>query len=429
MQQHSLNHREAKMSLQEQLELIGKQARAAADALRGLTRAVKDQALLDIAARLRAARETLKTENARDLEAGREKGLSCAMLDRLELTDKRIDAMAEGLEVVAALPDPVGDIAEQRLHPNGLRIARIRQPIGVVGIIYESRPNVTADAAGLCLKSGNACVLRGGSEAIHSNLAIARIFIDGIRAAGAPEHAVQILETTDRAAVGELLKLDQHIDVIVPRGGKGLISRIYDESHIPVIAHLDGVCHTYVHEDADLDMAHNIAVNAKLQRPGVCNAMETLLVHAAIAPDFLPKLADTLREGGCELRGCEKTRAIVDCAEASEEDWSTEYLDKILAIRITGSLEEAIAHINQYGSHHSDAIVTGGYAPAEQFLDDVDSATVYVNASTRFTDGFEFGLGAEIGISTNKLHWRGPMALEGLTTMKYVIRGMGQIRA
>ncbi len=416
------------MSLQEQLAQIGKQARAASNAMRGLTRSVKDEALLLVASRLRGARDTLKQENARDLEAGRDKGLSAAMLDRLELTDKRIDAMAEGLEVVAALPDPVGDILEQRIHPNGLRIARIRQPIGVVGIIYESRPNVTADAAALCLKSGNACVLRGGSEAIHSNLAIARIFIDGIREAGAPEHAVQILDTTDRAAVGEMLKLDRYIDVIVPRGGKGLISRIYDESRIPVIAHLDGVCHTYIHEDADPEMAQAIALNAKLQRPGVCNAMETLLVHERIAPQVLPKLADALREGGCALRGCEKTQALIDCAAATEEDWTTEYLDKILAIRVVSSLAEAVEHINEYGSHHSDAVVTSGYAAAERFLDEVDSATVYVNASTRFTDGFEFGLGAEIGISTNKLHWRGPMALEGLTTMKYIIRGTGQIR-
>jgi glutamate-5-semialdehyde dehydrogenase len=414
--------------LKTDLDRIGRQARAASDALRSLSRAVKDQALIEIAEQLRAKRDHLKAENEKDLAAGREKGLSGAMLDRLELTDKRIDGMAEGLETVAALPDPAGDIVSQYVHPNGLRIARIRQPLGVVGIIYESRPNVTADAAALCLKSGNATILRGGSEAIHSNLAIADIFMAGIAAAGAPENAVQIIRTTDRAAVGEMLKLDRYIDVIVPRGGKGLIQRIYDESRIPVVAHLDGICHTYIHADADPEMARVIAVNAKLQRPGVCNAMETLLIHAKAAEKMLPAIATALEEGGCELRGCEKTRAIIDCAEATEEDWGTEYLEKILAIRVVASRQEAVAHINEYGSHHSDAIVTASYAEAEAFLDEVDSATVYVNASTRFTDGFEFGLGAEIGISTNKLHCRGPMALEGLTSLKYVIRGTGQTR-
>ena len=414
--------------LQHELEQIGRQARTASNALRALSRAVKDAALLAIAARLRSEREQLKKENEKDLVAGREKGLSSAMLDRLALTDARIDAMAEGLETVAALPDPVGDITEQYVHPNGLRIAKIRQPLGVVGIIYESRPNVTADAAALCLKSGNACVLRGGSEALHSNLAIADIFIAGVCDAGAPKDAVQIIRTADRAAVGEMLKLDRYIDVIIPRGGKGLIARIYDESRIPVVAHLDGICHTYIHEDAELEMARSIAVNAKLQRPGVCNAMETLLVHEAAAPMLLPEIAAALTEGGCALRGCPRTQQLISCEQATEADWETEYLDKILAIRIVASQEEAVDHINTYGSHHSDAIVTESYAAAEKFLDDVDSATVYVNASTRFTDGFEFGLGAEIGISTNKLHCRGPMALEGLTSQKYVVRGSGQIR-
>jgi glutamate-5-semialdehyde dehydrogenase len=299
-------------------------------------------------------------------------------------------------------------------------------PIGVVGIIYESRPNVTADAAGLCLKSGNACILRGGSEAIHSNLAIARVFKEGAAAEGVPDHAVQIIETTDRTAVGEMLKLDAFIDVIIPRAGKGLIERIYRESRIPVIAHLDGVCHTYVDAGADIDMAVRICVDAKLQRPGVCNAMETMLVHSEAAEAFLPRVARELTAGGCELRGCARTGRIIECTPATEEDWTTEYLDKILAIRVVDALDEAIDHINTFGSHHSDAIVTESYADAEAFLDGVDSATVYVNASTRFTDGFQFGLGAEIGISTNKLHWRGPMALEGLTTMKFVIRGSGQ---
>jgi glutamate-5-semialdehyde dehydrogenase len=298
----------------------------------------------------------------------------------------------------------------------------------VVGIIYESRPNVTADAAALCLKSGNATILRGGSEAIHSNIAVADLFNEGAAAAGVPDHAVQLISTTDRAAVGEMLRLDTYIDLIVPRGGKSLIARVLDESRIPVVAHLDGICHTYVHEDADLDMAERICMNAKLQRPGVCNAMETLLVHEAVAESFLPRVARALADGGCEVRGCERTRAIIGCAPATDEDWVTEYLDKIISIRVVASLDEAVAHVNTYGSHHSDAIVTSGYAPAEAFLERVDSATVYVNASTRFTDGFEFGLGAEIGISTAKLHCRGPMALEGLTTLKYVVRGSGQIR-
>jgi glutamate-5-semialdehyde dehydrogenase len=414
------------LSLAEQLEQMGQRARAASDALRGLSRRVKDAALIEIATKLEASHERLIAENAKDLEAGRAKGMASAMLERLELSPRKINAMAEGLRQVAALPDPVGDILEQYVHPNGLRIARIRQPIGVVGIIYESRPNVTADAAGLCLKSGNACILRGGSEAIHSNLAIAEIFIEGCKAAGVPDYAVQMIDTSDRAAVGEMLKLDRYIDVIVPRGGKGLIARIYDESRIPVIAHLDGVCHTYVHEDARLDMAVSVCVNAKLQRPGVCNAMETLLVHSAVAQSHLPEIARALVEQGCELRGDERTRQTIDCKPATEEDWTEEYLDKILSIKIVDSLEEAIAHINHFGSHHSDAIITEGYAAAERFLDAVDSATVYVNASTRFTDGFQFGLGAEIGISTNKLHCRGPMALEGLTTTKYVCRGTGQ---
>lgn len=416
------------MDFTKEMDQIGRQARAAAHALRSMTSAVKDAALNGIALELRASKEMLRQENETDLKAGRDKGLSGAMLDRLELSDKRIDAMAEGLETVATLADPVGEIVSQTVRPNGLRIAQIRQPIGVVGIIYESRPNVTADAAALCLKSGNACILRGGSEAIHSNLAIARVFVEGAVAAGVPEHTVQMVATTDREAVGAMLKMNRYIDVMVPRGGKSLIARILDESRIPVVAHLDGVCHTYVHDDADLAMAKKICINAKLQRPGVCNAMETLLVHEAVAGVFLPDVAQALREGQCELRGCPKTRAIIECLPATEEDWRTEYLDRILSIKVVGSLSEAVEHINSYGSHHSDAIVTEGYAPAERFLDEVDSATVYVNASTRFTDGFEFGLGAEIGISTNKLHCRGPMALRELTTLKYVIRGSGQIR-
>jgi glutamate-5-semialdehyde dehydrogenase len=416
------------VSLQLELQEIGRRARAASNALRSLTRAPKDAALRAIAQRLREETALLRAENVKDLEVGRQKGLSAAMLDRLELTPARIESMAEGLEVVATLPDPVGDVVSQYVHPNGLRIAQIRQPLGVIGIIYESRPNVTADAAALCLKSGNACVLRGGSEAFHSNRAIARIFNEGARYAGIPEDAVQMIATTDRAAVGEMLKLDQYIDVIVPRGGKSLIARIYEESRIPVVAHLDGVCHTYLHQDADAEMALQITVNAKLQRPGTCNALETLLVHAEAAERLLPPIAAALKAGGCEVRGCERTRRIIECTPATEEDWTTEYLEKILAIRVVDSLEEAIAHVNHFGSHHSDAIVTEGYEAAERFLEQVDSATVYVNASTRFTDGYEFGLGAEIGISTNKLHCRGPMALKELTSLKYIIRGSGQLR-
>lgn len=416
------------MAVREEIRQMGVQARAASHGLRSLSSAVKDKALLTVADKLPAATQMLLEENRRDLEAGRAAGLTPAMLDRLTLTEARIRAMAESLRQVAALPDPVGEIVTQVVRPNGLRIAQIRQPLGVVGIIYESRPNVTADAAALCLKSGNAAILRGGSEAIHSNRAIARLVEEGAAAAGAPAHAVQMIATTDRAAVGEMLRMNEYIDVIVPRGGRSLIERVYSESRIPVVAHLDGVCHTYVHEDADLAMATRICLNAKLQRPGVCNAMETLLVHSAIAPAFLPEMARSLEAGGCELRGCERTQALIACNPACEEDWTTEYLDKILSIRVVDSLEEAIDHINRYGSHHSDAIVTEGYAAAERFLDAVDSAAVYVNASTRFTDGFEFGLGAEIGISTNKLHCRGPMALKELTCLKYVVRGSGQIR-
>jgi glutamate-5-semialdehyde dehydrogenase len=415
-------------SLQDELLTNGVQARKASDVLRSMSSAVKNAALQEIAKRLRDSKALLQVENAKDLKNGAEKGLSGAMLDRLELTDARIESMAHGLEVVASLPDPVGEITNQIVRPNGLRIAQIRQPLGVVGIIYESRPNVTADAAGLCLKSGNACVLRGGSEAIHSNVAIAKIFVDGAVAAGAPEHAVQIISTIDRAAVGEMLKLDRHIDLIVPRGGRSLIERIYEGSRIPVVAHLDGICHTYVHPKADLDMAHSICINAKLQRPSVCNAMETLLIDQAIATEFLPYIAEDLVKDGCELRGCKATQAIIDCNPATDEDWVSEYNDKILSIKLVNGIEEAITHINMYGSHHSDAIVTDSYEASERFLDAIDSAAVYVNASTYFTDGYEFGLGAELGISTSKLHCRGPMALKELTALKYIVRGTGQTR-
>ncbi|MCA1901926.1 MAG: glutamate-5-semialdehyde dehydrogenase [Candidatus Hydrogenedens sp.] len=416
------------MSIKEDVELIGKRAKEASYKIKTVPKNVKNQALLKIAEELENQSEWLIKENKKDLTNAREMGQTSAFIDRLELNPKRIQSMAESVRVVASLPDPIGNIENQYIHPNGLRIARIRQPIGVIGIIYESRPNVTIDAASLCLKSANACILRGGSESIHSNLALIKIFNDTATKCGIPEYAVQMISTTDRAAVGEMLKLDKYIDVIIPRGGKSLIARIYDESRIPVVAHLDGVCHTYLHADADLETAMKIVMNAKLQRPGVCNAMETLLVHESCAPILLPPIAEALLKGGCELRGCPRTQMLIDCKPATEEDWYTEYLDKILSIRIVSSVEEAIAHINHYGSHHSDAIVTNDYSMAEKFLDEVDSATVYVNASTRFTDGFEFGMGAEIGISTNKLHWRGPMALEGLTTFKFIIRGDGQIR-
>ncbi|MEX2015966.1 MAG: glutamate-5-semialdehyde dehydrogenase [Candidatus Hydrogenedentales bacterium] len=418
----------AEIPIYEQLEEIGRRARAASAELRRLSTAIKNAALLETARLLRDNVASLQEANAKDLKVGRQKGLSGALLDRLELTDARIEAMAAGLETVAGLPDPVGEIDRQWVRPNGLRIAQVRAPLGVVGIIYESRPNVTADAAALCLKSGNACILRGGSEAFHSNQAIGKLFLEGIRAAGAPVDAVQLIATTDRAAVGALLKLDKYVDVIVPRGGKGLIERILAESRIPVVAHLDGVCHTYVHPSADLDMAETICLNAKLQRPSVCNAMETMLVDAPIAETFLRQIAPKFQKAGCELRGCERTQAIINCNPATQEDWVTEYLDKILSIKVVDSLDEAIDHINTYGSHHSDAIVTDSYEASERFLDEVDSATVYVNASTYFTDGFQFGLGAEIGISTNKLHCRGPMALRELTSLKYAIRGNGQIR-
>ena len=416
------------MNIKDEITSIAKRAKESFYKLRNIPKHIKNESLLKIADELEAHANWVIKENKKDLKNAEDMGQTKAFIDRLELNTKRIQSMAESVRVVASLPDPVGNIESQYIHPNGLKIAKIRQPIGVVGIIYESRPNVTIDAASLCLKSGNACILRGGSEAIHSNLALAKIFNDTATQWGIPEYAMQMISTTDRSAVGEMLKLDQYIDVIIPRGGKNLIARIYDESRIPVIAHLDGVCHTYLHIDADLDMSMKIVMNAKLQRPGVCNAMETLLVHEACAPILLPPIAESLVKEGCELRGCPRTQMIIDCKPATEEDWYTEYLDKILSIKIVSSIDEAIHHINYFGSHHSDAIITNDYCIAEKFLEEVDSATVYVNASTRFTDGFEFGMGAEIGISTNKLHWRGPMALEGLTTFKFVIRGNGQIR-
>jgi len=404
-------------------------ARAASRIVATAGETAKNDALRAAADIMLNAGASLKRENAKDLAAGREAGLSDAMLDRLELTDVRIDAMAEGLRNVADLPDPVGRVIDGWRRPNGLNIRRVRVPIGVVCIIFESRPNVTADAASLCLKSGNACILRGGKEAIHSNLAIHGMLAQALEQTGLPPEAVQLVNTPDRAVVDELLAAEGRIDMVVPRGGKGLIKAVTEKARMPVIKHYEGICHVYVDEFADLEMARRICVNAKCQRPGVCNAMETMLVHSAVAGEFLPKVAAELREAGCILRGCAKTRAVLpDVAPAGDEDWTTEYLSLDLSIRVVDSTRQAIDHINDYGSHHSDAIVTRDVRRADEFVDAVDSACVFVNCSTRFSDGYEFGLGAEVGISTDKLHCRGPMGLEELTTYKWVVEGDGQLR-
>ncbi len=408
---------------------VGEAARAAARVLARADTAAKDRALAAMAAAIRRDEAKLLAANAEDVASARAAGHDAAFVDRLTLTPASIAAMAEGLEQIVALPDPVGEISEMRFRPTGIQVGMMRVPLGVVGIIYESRPNVTADAAGLCLKAGNATILRGGSEAIRSNTAIAACVHEGLRAAGLPEAAVQVVATTDRAAVGHLIADEKHVDVIVPRGGKSLIERIAREAKVPVIKHLDGVCHVFVDAAADVDMAVRIADNAKTQRYSPCNTMETLLVHAAIAPRVLPPLAAIYAAKGVELRGCERSRSLVPAMKpATEEDWSTEYLAPILSIRIVDSLDEAIDHIAKYGSQHTDAIVTNDHAAAMRFLREVDSSSVMVNASTRFADGFEFGLGAEIGISTNKLHARGPVGLEGLTSRKWIVLGSGQVR-
>ncbi|MGD2075556.1 MAG: glutamate-5-semialdehyde dehydrogenase [Gammaproteobacteria bacterium] len=408
---------------------VGQRAREAAHLLGCAETAAKNAALLGIAEALVAERPRLETENHKDLRAGEQRGLEAALLDRLALTQARIDAMAEGLRQVAALPDPVGAITGLDYRPSGIQVGRMRVPLGVIGIIYESRPNVTADAAALCLKSGNACILRGGSEAMHSNQAIARCIHYGLEQAGLPATAVQVVATTDRAAVGELLRLEDYVDVIVPRGGKGLIERVSRESRIPVIKHLDGVCHTYVDDHADVDKAVRVAFNAKTQRYGTCNTMETLLVAAGIAERVLPPLAELYQQQGVELRGCERTRKVLpDIVAARESDWDEEYLAPILAVRVVDDLDAAMEHIRAHGSGHTDAIVTESISRARRFLREVDSSSVMVNASTRFADGFEYGLGAEIGISTNKLHARGPVGLEGLTTLKFIVLGDGHIR-
>jgi len=409
---------------------VGEAARAAARAVARADTRAKNDALCAMAAAIRRDAATLLAANAVDVAAATAAGHDAAFVDRLTLSGKTIAAMAKGLEEIAALPDPVGEITDLKYRPSGIQVGLMRVPLGVVGIIYESRPNVTADAAGLCLKAGNATILRGGSEAIRSNRAIAACVHEGLRAAGLPENAVQVVATTDRAAVGCLIADERHVDVIVPRGGKGLIERIAREAKVPVIKHLDGVCHVFVDASADLDMAIRIADNAKTQRYSPCNTMETLLVHAGIAARVLPPLAEAYAGKGVELRGCERSRAIVPAMKAAvEDDWYTEYLAPILAVRTVDSLDEAIAHIAKYGSQHTDAIVTQDHANAMRFLREVDSSSVMVNASTRFADGFEYGLGAEIGISTNKLHARGPVGLEGLTSRKWIVLGSGQIRS
>ncbi len=417
------------MNIEKYISDVCKKAQKASRILANQRPDDKNKALNAMADLILAERETIKTENKKDLDAGQKKGLSKAMLDRLELSDARIDGMAKGLREVAELTDPVGEILDNKIRPSGIEITKIRVPIGVIAIIYESRPNVTADAAGLCLKSGNAVILRGGSEAFHSNLVIANILRAALKKSGLPEDAVQFVETTDREAVDHLLHAEEYIDVIIPRGGKGLIKKVATESRIPVLKHYDGICHTYIAEGADIDKAIAIAFNAKVQRPGVCNAMETLLINKEIAKDILPPMFLKLRKAGVEIRGCEKIIEIDPSAvPATEEDWNTEYLDLILSVKIVNNLEEAIDFINEHSSHHSDAIVTEDNYEAAHFLQSVDSATVYVNASTRFTDGGEFGMGAEMGISTDKLHARGPVGLVELTSYKYMIRGNGTVR-
>lgn len=411
------------------METLGQQAREASRALARADTQSKNTALRAIASEIRANKVNLLTENQRDLDAGQQKGLDAALLERLTLTEARIENMAEGLEQIAALADPIGEIANLTYRPSGIQLGQMRVPLGVIGIIYESRPNVTADAAGLCLKSGNATILRGGSEAINSNQAIAACIHLGLQQAGLPVTAVQVVQTTDRAAVGQLITMPQYVDVIVPRGGKSLIERISADARVPVIKHLDGICHVYVDAEADLQMAEEIAFNAKCHRYGVCNAMETLLVDAEIAANFLPKMAKRYQQEGVELRGCAQTMALLPKIQAaSEADWDTEYLAPILAIRVVAGLDAALEHIQRHSSAHTETIVTQNYDKSRRFLREVDSSSVMVNASTRFADGFEYGLGAEIGISTNKLHARGPVGLIGLTSQKWIVLGSGQIR-
>lgn len=417
------------MDVKSYVDKVVRAARKASGTVSNATTAQKNAALERMAATILDAREELKLENRKDLDAGVQSGLSAALLDRLELTDKRIEGMAEAILDVVALKDPVGRVIDGWVVPNGLRVSKVRVPLGVVCIIYESRPNVTADAASLCLKSGNAVILRGGKEAINSNLAIHRLLADSCQETGLDPKAIQMIEILEHEAVRELITAEDYVDVVIPRGGKSLIRTVTEASTVPVIKHYEGICHTYVDSDADLEMALRICENAKCQRPGVCNAMETMLVHEAIAKEFLDRMVPIFQQHGVELRGCPKTlKLLPDIVQATEEDWRTEYLDLILSVKIVEGLDEAVAHINGYGSHHSDCIVTNDFSKAQAFLARVDAAAVYVNASTRFTDGGEFGLGAEIGISTDKLHARGPMALEELTSYKWTIIGSGQLR-
>ncbi len=417
------------MDIKEYMQGLGVQARAASREMNRAGTNAKNAALNAIADALQAAMTTLLSENEKDLAAGRENGLDDALLDRLALNEERVNGMAEGLRQIAALPDPVGEIDEMNYRPSGIQVGKMRVPLGVIGIIYESRPNVTADAAALCLKSGNAAILRGGSEAAHSNQAIAACIHQGLEAAGLPATAVQVIETTDRAAVGELITMPEYVDVIVPRGGKGLIERISAEARVPVIKHLHGVCHVYIDDEADLDKAIAVAFNAKTHRYGVCNAMETLLVAEGIAEQVLPELGGMYAEKGVELRGCETTQRILPGINAATEaDWDEEYLAPILAVRVVKDLGEAIDHLHAHSSGHTESIITENITKARRFLAEVDSSSVMVNASTRFADGFEYGLGAEIGISTDKIHARGPVGLEGLTSQKYIVIGDGHIR-
>ncbi len=411
------------------IQQIGRQARQAARLMMRANSAQKAHALRAMADALSEQRATLKAANQRDIEAANARALEAALLDRLTLSDRSIDLMVEGLRQIAAMPDPIGELTATKIRPNGMQVAQMRVPLGVIGIIYESRPNVTIDAAALCLKSGNAAILRGGSEALHSNLALGKIVCHGLNAADLPEQAVQVIDTPDRAAVGALITMTEYVDVIIPRGGKSLIKRLADEARVPMIKHLDGNCHVYVDEFAYLSKASDIAFNAKTYRYGVCGAMETLLVHHAIAQTFLPELANKLLKHGVELRGCARTQALIPKAlAATDEDWATEYLGPILAIRIVDTMNEAIEHIERWGSGHTESIVTSNISNAQQFQREVDSSSVYVNLPTCFADGFEYGLGAEIGISTNRLHARGPVGLEGLTTLKWVLQGDGQTR-
>ncbi len=421
------------MELKEQLRAQAQRTKAAARRLAKCSSEVKNRALLAMAERLERESASLLAENAKDLEAGKKKGLTGPLLERLTLTPKRIAEMAAGLREVAALPDPVGEVLKMIRRPNGIQVGQMRVPIGVIGIIYESRPNVTADAAALCIKSGNGVILRGGSEAIHSNRAIAALLDEAGREAGLPPHAVTLVETIDRQAIFDLLTFDDLIDLIIPRGGEGLIRTVVEHSRIPVMKHDKGICHSFVDESADLRMAEEICLNAKVQRPSTCNAMETLLVHRKIAPAFLPKIAKRLQESGVEIRGCPETITLLEgtgskIVPANESDWKTEYLDLILSVKVVDSIDAAMDHIATYGSQHSEAIITQDYAHAMRFLNEVDASAVFVNASTRLNDGFQLGLGAEMGISTSRIHARGPMGLEALTCTKFIIFGDGQIR-